>query len=494
MQSRYLLTRSLPFAASASVVLISVFYKFSLTSNSLLPGLDGAYYWVQVRSLLENSSLAFSDLPLVFYVQAGIAWLLNDIPSAVRISDAILPALSAFPIYLIARRYPNPLLPAASIAFVLLNPVQLFFFTGDFIKNEAAIPAVFLLSWILLSWDERGARSRYVMAGTTILAISFTHFGTLLLALMILSFWLLVRIRQQQVKIRPLTIGLVILSGFLVALMLALVVPSRFTTLTAFILNPGEIFNLPAWQAILYGYANPVIASTIILCQLGSSVLGVVAWKLRSTFSISETSVVWSSLIVTFVLSSPIIGIAWFNRLAALAFVPLAVSGIIIFAKSSTVLQRTLIGALAVITLLASVTLSLRGPTPPVLSESRYSDFKEFAMTVDLPENSIVVARHGMEFLSSWLLATDVASDAYYETSCLASYSAIFLLIDKNVGVASDKPSSAGASDKPPPPGGSASTGNKPADSNKKPVCQNQIPPEGAKVFIGNEFVLVQVR
>jgi hypothetical protein len=485
MPSRHLFTKSLPFAASASVVLISVFYKFSLTSNSLLPGLDGAYYWVQVRSLLENSSLAFSDLPLVFYVQAGIAWLLNDIPSAVRISDAILPALSAFPIYLIARRYPIPLLPAVSIAFVLLNPVQLFFFTGDFIKNEAAIPAVFLLWWILLSWDERGARSRYVMAGTTILAISFTHFGTLLLALMILSFWFTVRIRQQQVKIRPLTIGLVIVSSLLVALMLALVVPSRFTTLTTFILNPVEIFKLPAWQAILYGYANPVIASTIILCQLGSIMLGVFAWKLRSSFSISEASVVWSSLIVTFVLSSPIIGIAWFNRLAALAFVPLVVSGIIIFAKSSTVLQRTLIGALAMITLLASVTLSLRGPTPPVLSESRYSDFKEFAKTVELPENSIVVASHGMEFLISWLLVTDVASDAHYETSCLSSYSAIFLLIDKNVGGASDKAASSGVSD---------NKGNKPADSNKKPACQNQIPPEGAKVFIGNEFVLVQVR
>ena len=490
MPSRHLFTRSLPFVASAFVVLIAVFYKFSLTSNSLLPGLDGAYYWVQVRSLLENSSLAFSDLPLVIYVQAGIARLLNDIPSAVRISDAILPALSAFPIYLIARRYPIRLLPAVGIAFVLLNPVQLFFFTGDFIKNEAAIPLVFLLSWILLSWDERGARSRYAMASTVILAISFSHFGTLLLTLMILSFWLLVRIRQKQIKIRPLAIGIVILSGLLVVLMLALVVPSRFTRLTTFISNPGDIFILPAWRAIFYGYANPVIACTIILCQIGSILLGVIAWKIRSTFSISEISVVWSSLIVAFVLSSPIIGIDWFNRLAALAFVPLAVSGILIFAKSLTVSQRSLIGALAVITLLASASLSLRGPTPPVLSESRYSDFKEFAKTVDLPQNSIVVASHGMEFLSSWLLATDVASDAHYETSCLSSYSAIFLLVDKYVGVASDKSSSAGASDKPATSGES----DKPADLNKKPVCKNQIPPEGAKVFVGNEFVLVQVR
>jgi hypothetical protein len=67
-------------------------------------------------------------------------------------------------------------------------------------------------------------------------------------------------------------------------------------------------------------------------------------------------------------------------------------------------------------------------------------------------------------------------------------------LIDKNVGGPSDKPSSAGAPDKPASPGGSDTKGNKPADSNKKPVCQNQIPPEGAKVFVGNEFVLVQVR
>jgi hypothetical protein len=140
--------------SSALVVIVAIAYKFSLTATSLLPGLDGAYYWVQVRSILENASLAFSDLPFVMWVQAAIAYFLNDIPSAVRISDALLPALSAIPVYLMARRYSMTILPTLSIAFVLFHPVQLYFFTGDFIKNEAAIPAVFFLSWVFLCWDE----------------------------------------------------------------------------------------------------------------------------------------------------------------------------------------------------------------------------------------------------------------------------------------------------------------------------------------------------
>ena len=65
--------RRVPPATSLLAVLAGILAKLSLTKGDLLPGLDGAFYWVQVRSVLENQSLAFSDLPFIFWVQAAIA-------------------------------------------------------------------------------------------------------------------------------------------------------------------------------------------------------------------------------------------------------------------------------------------------------------------------------------------------------------------------------------------------------------------------------------
>jgi hypothetical protein len=126
--------------------------KLALTGGELLPGIDGAYYWVQVRSVLEDFTLAFDDLPLVFWAQSLIALVVGDIPLGVRIADALLPAISAIPIFFILRNSKYVWVPAVAILVVLIHPVQLYFFTGDFLKNSAAIPVVFFIGWILYNW------------------------------------------------------------------------------------------------------------------------------------------------------------------------------------------------------------------------------------------------------------------------------------------------------------------------------------------------------
>ncbi len=41
-------------------------------------GVNGAYYLVQARAILERGVLGLSDLPLIFYLQAGLAWSLTQ--------------------------------------------------------------------------------------------------------------------------------------------------------------------------------------------------------------------------------------------------------------------------------------------------------------------------------------------------------------------------------------------------------------------------------
>src|SRR5579871_2360958 len=44
-----------------------------LFSTPLVPGMNGAYYLVQARSLLQQGKLGIPDLPLTFVIQAILA-------------------------------------------------------------------------------------------------------------------------------------------------------------------------------------------------------------------------------------------------------------------------------------------------------------------------------------------------------------------------------------------------------------------------------------
>jgi hypothetical protein len=45
--------------------------------SPLSPGMNGAYYLVQARSLLEKGTLGIPDMPLTFMLHAAAAWCLH---------------------------------------------------------------------------------------------------------------------------------------------------------------------------------------------------------------------------------------------------------------------------------------------------------------------------------------------------------------------------------------------------------------------------------
>jgi len=425
--------KRIPLAASLLAVIAGIWAKLSLTSGDLLPGLDGAYYWVQVRSVINNFTLAFSDLPLVFWVQAAIAKIVGDVPLGVRISDAVLPALSAIPIYLIARRFKNPYLPAIAILVVLLHPVQLYFFTGDFIKNEATLPAVFFIAWVLFNWDLKSKRFSLIALGGASAIITFSHFGTLLLALMMVAVWALAQLRNSGKKfwLRGLSIAVLVFAGVLA--LLAVLVPSRYERLISFITSPSVVFANPALSGIIHNSASLVMTSTIIIGQVASLVLGFITWSARSKFRFSDLSLVIAALTSTFILSSPFIGMEWSDRLAALSFAPLSIAAIIIFGTVEIVWQKSAVAIFAVVTLFSTISLS-NTQMKYVFTDDKYADFKELVAQVSIPNNSVIVARHGVEYLSAWEFETDVALETYYASADLSSYDSVYYIQENKAG------------------------------------------------------------
>ena len=483
--------RRVPLATSLLAVLAGILAKLSLTKGDLLPGLDGAFYWVQVRSVLENQSLAFSDLPFIFWVQAAIAKVVGDVPLGVRISDAVLPALSAIPIYLIARRFKNPFLPAIAILVVLLHPIQLYFFTGDFIKNEATIPAVFFMALVLVNWEHQSKKLSVIYLIILFVITALSHFGTALLAFILIVLWGLLQMRRSGRKfwLKGLALSCVAFVGLLTSL--AVIVPNRYERLVEFLTTPSAAFVRPVIDGIIHGYANSIITFTIITSQIAVVVLAIISWRSRSNFSFSDMSLVISSLIATFVLSSPFISMEWADRLTGLSFVPLSIAAIIIFGNAEKNLYKAPITVLAALTLLSSMAFTSY-EMKIVFSDEKYSDFKQLVQQVDIPENSVIVARHGVQYLSAWHFETDVVLESYFETADLSSYSAVFILAENRTSEKKeDVPNPSGDSndDKTKP---SMPSGDKAPDNGGKEINPQEL--TGQTVFGNESFTLVRIR
>ena len=483
--------RRIPLLTSLLAVVAGIWAKLSLTSGDLLPGLDGAYYWVQVRSVLNNFTLAFSDLPLVFWIQAVIAKVVGNVALAVRISDAVLPALSAIPIYLIAKKYKNPFLPAIAILVVLLHPVQLYFFTGDFIKNEATIPVVFFMALVLVNWDKKSKRFSIISLLALTFIIAIAHFGTLLLAFMLVGTWALLQLRKSGLKfwLRGIAVSVVALAVLLGVL--AVLVPTRYDRLVNFLTTPSVIFQSPALDRILNSPSLSVMTIAILIGQLATLILGAITWFARSKFSFSDMSLVISSLLTTFIFSSPLIGMEWSDRLTGLSLVSLTIAAIIIFGSVDNLWHKLPIAILAAVTLFSAIPLSTI-EMKRVFSNQEYSEFKDFASHVNIPSNSVIVARHGVEYLSAWEFSTDVVLDTYYESADLSSYSSVYYIQELKTFM----PDGGGKSDglKPPKP----PTGEGPSDNGGKPGMPMDLGKQtaitGETVYSNTSFALVKVR
>jgi len=164
-----------------------------LFSTPLVPGMNGAYYLVQARSLLEHGHLGIPDLPLTFWLHAGLARLLqlvsgmpqdNAIVWAVKLADAILPPLAALPVAWLARQWPHAgerpsasaiLAPAAAVCL----GAQVLRMTGDFQKNALALVWFAALAPAALVFLRRPALRTMVLPLVLLALLGLTHIGVL---------------------------------------------------------------------------------------------------------------------------------------------------------------------------------------------------------------------------------------------------------------------------------------------------------------------------
>ncbi|MDX2089215.1 MAG: glycosyltransferase family 39 protein [Kofleriaceae bacterium] len=162
-------------AALAALVTWSFWQRWTLLAASPFPvGIDGYFYPIQLRSLLEDGALAYPASPLAFWLMAPLAAVTDPITGA-KLGAALFGALIAVPAYGVGSmlgRSRGAGLIAAALATTSAGSA---FLTFEFVKNGVGLTVALAALWLVLRALETPSRGRLVGAVVGILAAMLAH-------------------------------------------------------------------------------------------------------------------------------------------------------------------------------------------------------------------------------------------------------------------------------------------------------------------------------
>ena len=418
-----------------------------LFSTPHMPGVNGAYYLVQARAIMERGGLGIPDLPLTFYLQAGLSWLLAEasgmamadaIMVAVKSCDAVLPVLVAWPMFVLVRRWANAssqgeAVPLAAAALACLS-LPWFMVVGELQKNSLAMAWFALLVTSLHSWLLQPTRKRGLALLAALLLLGLTHIGVLGASVLVSASASLAFLLRQGPGVRWKLIlpwmgaGVLLLLGTsaLVAWQFDL---SRIQRLGSAITDPSHFssdgrqmpgqprawLSLEGWLPFL-GFAAVVIPSLII------------AWRRRLKLEAADFAVVAACSLTVLMMTGP-----WFSPDMSIRFYLIALLPAIFVGSFSLLhierkgVRRAVLGLVLLVGLGSSAWILLPGGKP-VLEDPTMAELKNLAGHIQDPDHTLVVADHGVEWWSAWFLHTHIAQPQALSPDDWQRYKAVLFL------------------------------------------------------------------
>ena len=128
-------TRIAPALAIIALFAWALWQRWSFLDSSPFPlGVDGYYYPIQLRSLLEHGELHYPSAPLAFWLMAPLVWLSDPITGA-KLGAALGTSLIVWPAYLLGRRIGGTRATGILAATLVATSPSSFYFSAEFVKN-----------------------------------------------------------------------------------------------------------------------------------------------------------------------------------------------------------------------------------------------------------------------------------------------------------------------------------------------------------------------
>ncbi len=418
-----------------------------------MPGINGAYSPVQVRSLLEKGVLGLPDYPLMFSIHAGFAAAIHKITGlalepaivlAVKICIAMLPPLAAIPVFLLCRMWciragcSQSRLPVIAAMMASVGaPFMLM--TGNFDKNALAL--VWLVAFLLALRTYMERRSIISLAATILclVLLGLTHIGTFTTGLLVWVCVMAIYIMQPSGPPLRVTIPAIAVSILAVALAEGFVFwkfdPTRIERLLEALANPVAFaFRKSATTAPM---EFTVIGISLLAVHVGS-LFGFAALvfrtvrRNRSRLSSADIALICGSVIAIIAITGPWIRSDASPRLIFIAVLPSIVVGMFTVIHSKPSRMRRALVAIGVLILIVPGVLQGVSGGWRIMSDEAYAELKAASVHIPHSERTLVVAMHGVEWDAAWLLRTRVALPSAVRASDWQKYDQVLYLATKD--------------------------------------------------------------
>lgn len=190
---------ALPWLAVAALVAWSAWHRWDVLASSPHPvGIDGYFYAIQTRSLLETGGLEYPASPLTLWLMAAAGAMTDPITGA-KLVAALAGALIAVPAFLLGRRLGGALGGLAAAAVAVTSGGS-FYLSLEFVKHGVGLTVAMTALVLAARALERPERGRLIAAAAGALAAVLTHkTAAVLLALLLLPA-ILVELRARGVS------------------------------------------------------------------------------------------------------------------------------------------------------------------------------------------------------------------------------------------------------------------------------------------------------
>jgi len=520
-----------------------------LFGTPLLPGINGAYYLVQTRALIEQGKLGLPDLPLTFWIDAALAKLIQLISGAplescivlaAKLEDSFLPALVALPVFALVRRWSSRagagLWLAAVAALAVACGAPALAMVGDFAKNSLGLVWLAALLWRLHIWLEEPQAKNAALAVLFLTLAGLTHIGVFGWALALTGLTLAVALGRSGPAVRRRLLPWIFIGGAASALAAGLVLwkfdPARVHRLASAAAHPLTYLrgnqmklgsagapNRPPPQSFPGGQngfrppgapggpGGPMMMGRmswipgVVFLTVAAGALTAIGLR-RKKLSAGDIAVAGGCAAGLIVLGGPWVTGDKVIRFDLIAAGPAIIVVAFALAQLPRPKLRNTLMALIALPLVVGGILHTAGGGRPVITPAAAAELRSLAGEISAPEKTLIVARHGLEWWTAWFLHTHIAHVDALKDRDWQDYAQVYFLRQK-AGMQSPFGPPPGRGAFPPDRGGRGFDAGPPGGGNFPPrfgppgggaMMEPVIPPDAEITHDGECFTLALVR
>ena len=409
-----------PWIAVVALASWSAWHRWHLLDATPHPvGIDGYFYSIQVRSLLEQGQLAYPAAPFTFWLMA-LASALTDPIVGPKLVAAVAGAAIAIPAFLLGRRVGGAVGGLAA-AVVAVTSGGSFFLSLEFVKNGVGLTVATTALWLGARALERPSRGRLATAALAAIVTLLTHkmAAALLAALLVPAIVVELHARLGLARtLRWAAVGAVAIAA--VAIVLGLVAPARFVAGRDLAELRGVFGDDARWHLPAMEIPHPgrkpftlalgdqaLIALGLALAWSATSLAAVWTRAVASPARPAEHALVWSAAAIVLITALPTLAVhdpdGLGFRLRVAVFAPAAIVAAAVVGRAVGALEPWMRVALLVPLLLARVATVPAEPRDGMVVTHPALVAGMQALGGRLPPDAVVITseRH-LGFMAAW--------------------------------------------------------------------------------------------